>query len=98
MRNVMHRIALGLTLAAFGLVAGSAIAGAPCQIAYLGGSAAQPVTAALKVIHGAPVLTVTDSAATPGIIDLELTTVPRPEIEKMSSIGIRIGRSSARAG
>jgi hypothetical protein len=32
-----------------------------CHIAYLGGSAAQPVPAALQAVEGAPVLTVTDA-------------------------------------
>ena len=43
-----------------------------CQIMYLGGSAAQPVKDALKVMHGAPVLTVTAEAEAAGIIDLVL--------------------------
>jgi len=46
----------------------AATAAAPCQIAYLGGSRAQPVSEALRLLHGAPVLTVTDGPP-PGIVD-----------------------------
>jgi hypothetical protein len=45
---------------------------APCQIAFLGGSKSQDVKEALRILHGAPVLTVTDRAATPGIMDFVL--------------------------
>ena len=49
----------------------AAESGAPsrCRIAFLGGSRGQPVKAALKALHGAPVLTVTDAADSPGVID-----------------------------
>jgi hypothetical protein len=39
-----------------------------CDIAYLGGSRSQSVEAALRAVHGAPVLTVTDEGSRPGII------------------------------
>ncbi len=41
----------------------------PCHIMFIGGSPAQSVGAALEVEKTAPVLTVTDGAATPGIVD-----------------------------
>lgn len=44
-----------------------------CDIAYLGGSHAQPVEAALQALHGTPVLTVTDEAAPDGIIAFRLS-------------------------
>jgi hypothetical protein len=37
-----------------------------CQLAYIGGSAAQPRTAALQALRGAHVLTVTDESNGPG--------------------------------
>ena len=40
-----------------------------CNMAFIGGSAAQSVDAALQLLRGEPVLTVTDSSDTPGIID-----------------------------
>ena len=40
-----------------------------CNMAFIGGSAAQSVDAALQLVRGEPVLTVTDSGDTPGIID-----------------------------
>lgn len=42
---------------------------APCQIAFLGGSRAQPVKDALRALRGAPILTVTDDPAAPGVVD-----------------------------
>ena len=45
---------------------------ASCQIAYLGGSAEQNIRDALDALHGAPVLTVTDQAATPGVVDFSI--------------------------
>jgi len=44
----------------------------PCDIAYIGGSAAQSVRDALRALHGAPVLTVTDSGSPAGVIDFTL--------------------------
>jgi hypothetical protein len=44
----------------------------PCQIAYLGGSRAQDVQEALRVLHGVPVLTVTDRSVSPGDIDFTI--------------------------
>jgi hypothetical protein len=44
----------------------------PCHIAYLGGSRAQPVGEALRLLRGSPVLTVTDGASAPGILDFTL--------------------------
>lgn len=44
----------------------------PCRIAFVGGSPAQPVADALHVLQGAPVLTVTDDADAPGIIDFAI--------------------------
>jgi hypothetical protein len=41
----------------------------PCQIAFLGGSKAQDVAEALRLLHGAAVLTVTDGAAQAGVVD-----------------------------
>lgn len=43
-----------------------------CDIAYIGGSRTQPVDSALHAVHGSPVLTVTDDAATPGMIDFAM--------------------------
>ncbi len=43
-----------------------------CDIAYLGGSRAQPVEAALQALHGTPVLTVTDDGTPDGIIAFRL--------------------------
>ncbi len=40
-----------------------------CQIAYLGGSRDQSVAGALHVLHGMPVLTVTDEGEASGIIE-----------------------------
>ena len=45
----------------------------PCDIAFLGGSRAQSVRDELGVLHGAPVLTVTDGGAAPGVVDFALT-------------------------
>ena len=42
---------------------------APCQIAFVAGSRGQDVKAALLALRGAPVLTVTDGAMDPGVID-----------------------------
>ncbi len=50
-----------------------AFPGQPCQIMYLGGSPAQPVSRALKAMRGAPVLTVTDGSSAPGIVDFLLS-------------------------
>jgi len=47
-------------------------ANAPCQIAFLGGSRGQAVKEALRVLHGAPVLTVTDGGGARGIIDFAI--------------------------
>lgn len=44
-----------------------------CDIAYLGGSRAQPVEAGLQALRGAPVLTVTDEGAADGIIAFRLS-------------------------
>lgn len=46
-----------------------------CQILYLGGSRRQSVAEALKMVQGAPVLTVTDGKrkGPPGIIDFAVT-------------------------
>jgi hypothetical protein len=44
-----------------------------CDIAYLGGSHAQSVEAALEALHGAPVLTVTDEGAPEGMIAFRVT-------------------------
>jgi len=41
----------------------------PCQIAFLAGSATQSMPQALLALRGAPVLTITDDAAAPGIVD-----------------------------
>ena len=43
-----------------------------CQIAFLGGSRGQAVKEALRVLHGAPVLTVTDGGGARGIIDFAI--------------------------
>jgi len=43
-----------------------------CDIAYLGGSRAQPVETALQLLRGTPVLTVTDEGAPEGIIAFRL--------------------------
>jgi hypothetical protein len=64
-------------------VAGQRIAGHPivihrmaqaqhnggCEMAFVAGSRAQPVNEALRQLAGAPVLTVTDSPSSPGIVD-----------------------------
>ena len=44
----------------------------PCQIAFLGGSSAQSAKDAERLLRGAPILTVTDAAAAPGIVDFEV--------------------------
>jgi hypothetical protein len=44
--------------------------GAGCHIAFLGGSAEQPVAESARAFAGAPVLTVTEGAETPGAIRL----------------------------
>ena len=44
----------------------------PCAVAFLGGSRTQSVAAALKLLHGAPVLTVTDEGQPAGIIAFEM--------------------------
>lgn len=41
-----------------------------CAVAYIGGSGDQSVASALKVLKGAPVLTVTQNSQAPGMIDL----------------------------
>jgi hypothetical protein len=46
--------------------------GSRCHIAYLGGSHAQSVPDALRSVRGAPVLTVTDKAMAPGIVDFAI--------------------------
>ncbi|WP_443749424.1 YfiR family protein [Asticcacaulis solisilvae] len=43
-----------------------------CDIAYLGGSRAQPVEAGLQALRGAPVLTVTDEGTPEGMIAFRL--------------------------
>jgi len=43
-----------------------------CRIAFVAGSATQPVKAALLLLHGVPVLTVTHSADSPGMVDFLL--------------------------
>jgi YfiR/HmsC-like len=45
----------------------------PCDIAFLGGSRAQSVKDELGVLHGAPVLTVTDGGTAAGVVDFALT-------------------------
>jgi hypothetical protein len=45
----------------------------PCDIAFLGGSRAQSVKDELTVLHGAPVLTITDGGTAPGVVDFALT-------------------------
>ena len=45
----------------------------PCDIAFLGGSRAQSVKDELVVLHGAPVLTVTDGGTATGVVDFALT-------------------------
>ncbi len=40
----------------------------PCPIAFVAGSAQQPVAVALKAVHGAPILTVTDEGQPAGIV------------------------------
>ncbi len=47
-------------------------AGSPCAVAFLGGSRGQSVAAALKAVHGAPILTVTDEGQPAGIIAFEM--------------------------
>ncbi len=47
--------------------------GSGCQLAFLAGSPAQSVKDGLHALQGAPVLTVTDGAAAPGIVDLVLS-------------------------
>jgi hypothetical protein len=43
---------------------------APCQVAFLGGSPGQSIRDAVKVLHGAPILTVTDSGGdASGVVD-----------------------------
>ena len=43
-----------------------------CAIAYVAGSRKQTVAAALRILSNAPVLTVTDGASTPGIVDFAI--------------------------
>jgi len=45
----------------------------PCQIAYLGVARGQSGKEALRVLRGAPVLTVTDASAARGMIDLVIS-------------------------
>jgi hypothetical protein len=45
-----------------------ALATSGCQIMFVGGSGAQSVESMLRVMHGAPVLTVTDGPAATGVI------------------------------
>ena len=40
-----------------------------CNVAFIGGSAAQSVAGALRAVHGLPVLTVTDEGDPAGIVD-----------------------------
>jgi hypothetical protein len=42
---------------------------APCRIAFIGGSRQQPVKDAVRVLKGAPVLTVTDGSDAAGVIE-----------------------------
>ncbi|MBV9511852.1 MAG: YfiR family protein [Caulobacteraceae bacterium] len=42
---------------------------AGCQMAFVAGSAAEPVKDGLAKLAGTPVLTVTDNSATPGVVD-----------------------------
>jgi len=51
----------------------TAVHDSPCDIAFLGGSRAQSVKDELSVLHGAPVLTVTDGGAATGVVDFALT-------------------------
>jgi hypothetical protein len=44
----------------------------PCRIAYLGGSRAQSVQAALRALRGSAILSVTTDRANPGIVDFVL--------------------------
>jgi hypothetical protein len=44
----------------------------PCQIAFLGGGHGQSVKDELAALHGAPVLTVTDGGAPPGVVDFTI--------------------------
>ncbi len=44
----------------------------PCAVAFLGGSRTQSVAAALRALHGAPVLTVTDEGSPDGIIAFQM--------------------------
>ena len=46
--------------------------GSTCNIAYLGGSAAQTVPAALQALRGTPTLTVTDGSSLAGIIAFKM--------------------------
>ncbi len=43
--------------------------GSTCNVAYIGGSGAQSISAAMRAVHGLPVLTVTDSSDDAGIVD-----------------------------
>lgn len=43
-----------------------------CHVMYIAGSDAQSVGQALKVVHGEPVLTVTDGSAPKGVIDFAM--------------------------
>jgi hypothetical protein len=45
---------------------------ASCQMAFVAGSRSQSVAEALRVLRGAPVLTVTQTPASPGMIDLRV--------------------------
>ncbi len=50
----------------------SITAQASCAVAFLGGSRSQTVATALKTVHGAPILTVTDEGSPAGIIAFEM--------------------------
>jgi len=69
---VLDRVVTGQTVAGRPIVVrrlAKAAADSPCQIAFIGGSRAQSVKEALAALHTAPVLTVTDGATTPGMVD-----------------------------
>lgn len=64
-----------------------------CEIMYLGGSRAQSVAQALKIVRGEPVLTVTDGSGARGIVDFVLTQGRvrfRIDEQEASDSGLRI--------
>jgi hypothetical protein len=68
-----------------------------CDIAFIGGSARQPVPAALAVLRGAPVLTVTDSRLgnARGMIHFQLSeSRVRFHIDDRAAAGAGLGISS----